>query len=76
VALTASKLRENIYRVLDEVLATGRPVEIERNGRILRIVPVDVPTTRDLNNLTVHPGAVLGDPADLVDVEWSGEWQP
>lgn len=39
--LTASKLRENIYRVLDQVLETGEPVEIERNGRRLRIVAVE-----------------------------------
>ena len=28
--VTASKLRENIYRILDQVLETGVPVEIER----------------------------------------------
>ena len=33
MALTASKLRENIYRVLDQVLETGEPVEIERAER-------------------------------------------
>ena len=37
--ITASKLRENVYRLLDEVLETGKPLEIERKGRILRIVP-------------------------------------
>jgi prevent-host-death family protein len=37
--LTASKLRENIYRILDEAVETGVPVEIVRNGAILRIVP-------------------------------------
>ena len=42
--LTASKLREDIYRVLDHVLATGEPVEIERNGRRLRIVADEPPT--------------------------------
>jgi hypothetical protein len=36
--LTASKLRANIYRVLDQVLETGVPVEIERHGRRLRII--------------------------------------
>ena len=36
--LTASKLRANVYRVLDQVLETGVPVEIERHGRRLRII--------------------------------------
>lgn len=32
---------EDIYRILDQVLATGIPVEIERGGKLLKIVPVD-----------------------------------
>ncbi len=36
---TASKLRANIYRMLDEVLETGQPLEIERNGKTLVIAP-------------------------------------
>ena len=45
--LTASKLRENVYRVLDHVLETGEPAEIERNGRRLRIVADDRPSRLD-----------------------------
>ncbi len=29
MAMTASKLRENLYKILDEVLATGQPIEVE-----------------------------------------------
>ena len=36
-----SQLRENIYRILDQVLETGVAVEIERHGKLLRIVPVE-----------------------------------
>jgi hypothetical protein len=39
MTLTASKLRENIYRVLDEAVETGVPVEVIRKGVVLRIVP-------------------------------------
>ena len=35
--LSATRLRADLYRVLDEILENGRPVEIERRGRILRI---------------------------------------
>lgn len=73
MAISASKLRENIYQVLDGVLATGVPVEIERNGRRLRIV-ADEPASR-LARLTPHEGAVSGDPSDLVSLDWSGEWE-
>jgi hypothetical protein len=72
--ITASKLRENVYALLDEVIATGQPLEIERNGRRLRIV-VDEPPSK-LSRLVQHPEAVVGDPGDLVELEWSSEWRP
>lgn len=74
ITLTASKLRENIYRVLDEVLATGVPVEIERNGRRLRIVADDGPAR--LDRLVRRPEAVIGDAEDLVHLDWSSAWRP
>jgi len=39
MAMSASELRQNIYNLLDEVLETGIPLEIERKGKKLRIVP-------------------------------------
>ena len=39
MAITASKLRENIYRILDQAIETSVPVEISPKGAILRIVP-------------------------------------
>jgi hypothetical protein len=74
MVLTASKLRENIYRVLDHALETGEVVEIERNGRRLRIVP-DEPQTR-LERLVSRPDAVIGDSEDFVHLDWSTEWKP
>ena len=72
--LTASKLRENVYRVLDRILETGEPVEIERNGRRLRII-ADQPTSK-LDRLLTRPDVVVGDSDDLVEVDWSSEWSP
>jgi hypothetical protein len=76
MALTASRLRENIYRILDQVLDTGIPVEIVRAGRRLRIVRVEEEPARKLQNLEPHPDALVGDPEELVHLDWSGEWQP
>ena len=73
MSMTASELRQNIYRMLDEVLETGVPVEIERRGQLLRIVPEEVPSK--LARLTPHPGTIVGDPEDLVHMDWSSEWQ-
>jgi prevent-host-death family protein len=72
--LTASRLRENVYRILDEVLETGVPVEIERRGKILRIIPAE-PRDR-LENLPKRPDFLRCDPEELVHLDWSGEWRP
>lgn len=74
VAMSASRLRADIYRVLDEILRTGQPVEIERGGKRLRIVPVDRPSR--LASLEPHPGTMIGDAEDFVHIDWSDEWRP
>jgi hypothetical protein len=74
--LTASKLRENIYKVLDQVLQSGVPVEIERGGRRLRIIPVDEPRASKLARLKPHPEYLRCAPDDVVHLDWSGEWRP
>lgn len=72
--ITASRLRDNVYKVLDEVLETGTPVEIERRGRRLRIVPVD--TKGRLERLMRRPGYLKVDPESIVHLDWSNQWRP
>ena len=72
--LTVSKLRENIYRLLDQVLDTGIPLEIKRKGRVLRIVPEDPPNK--LANLVSRQEYLKCRPEDIVHLDWSGEWRP
>jgi len=71
--LTASSLRQNVYRILDEVLEAGVAVEIERRGRLLRIVPVDPPSK--LREIPARD-YLVGDPEDIVHVDWTDEWRP
>ncbi|MBI2336540.1 MAG: type II toxin-antitoxin system Phd/YefM family antitoxin [Deltaproteobacteria bacterium] len=73
MVLTTSKLRENIYRFLDQVLKTGQPLEIERKGRRLKIVPVK--PAGKLNNLPSR-SIVSGSPESIVHIDWSKEWKP
>ncbi len=73
--VTASGLRQDIYRILDQVLATGEPVAIRRKGRTLRIVADDGPGGR-LAAVRTNPDALVGDPEDLVHVDWSDLWRP
>ncbi len=72
MAVTASQLRQDVYRLLDEVLDTGVPIEIERRGRHLRIVPEEAPSK--LARLVPHDDYIVGDPEELVHMDWSGEW--
>lgn len=72
MAISASQLRQDVYRLLDEVLRTGEPLEIERKGHILRVVP-DEPRSR-LDRIRRHPDVIVGDPEDLVSIDWSSEW--
>jgi prevent-host-death family protein len=69
--ITASKLRENIYRILDEAIRTGAPVEVVRKGTVVRIVPEERPAK--LSRLKKRKG-FQGDPDDIIRMDWSKEW--
>jgi hypothetical protein len=70
---TASELRADVYRVLDSVLETGVPVEIERKGRVLKIVE-DRPGSK-LSKLVRRP-YLQGQPEDIIHIDWSQDWRP
>ena len=76
MALTASKLRQDIYRILDQVAKTGVPVEIVRGRRRLKIVPVEESALRKTERLQARPQVLVGDPQRLVHMDWSKEWKP
>ena len=66
--VTPTELRSNIYNLLDEVLRTGIPLEINKGDRKLRIVPVE--KVDKLQSLIARPDVIKGDPDDLVDISW------
>ncbi|MGA1867632.1 MAG: type II toxin-antitoxin system prevent-host-death family antitoxin [bacterium] len=70
--LSATKLRQNLYRILDEVLEKGVPIEIERRGKILKIVPLE--PIKKLDKLESH-NTIIGDPESIVTISWSKAWQ-
>ncbi len=72
--VTLSELRADLYRLADQVLDSGEPLEILRKGRVLRLVAE--PDERRLDRIQPIPDLIKGDPEALVDIEWSGEWQP
>jgi antitoxin (DNA-binding transcriptional repressor) of toxin-antitoxin stability system len=71
--ITVSKLREDIYRILDQVLESGEPVVIRRRGKLLRIIPGEQPRQLPLRS---RPEFLRCDPEELIHVDWSSEWRP
>lgn len=69
---TASTLRKNIYRLLDQVADGGEPLLINRKGRLLKVVREEPPSK--LSRLTRHD-CIPGDPENLVHLDWSAEWK-
>ena len=68
ISLTA--LRNNLFKIVDQVIQTGNPVFIERKGHKLKIVLEEKKSK--LNNLESHD-CITGDPDDLVQLK-VGEW--
>ncbi|MDR4504186.1 MAG: hypothetical protein MRK01_05235 [Candidatus Scalindua sp.] len=72
-SITASKLREDVYRILDEIIRSGIPVEIKRNGHKLKIVPEE--PENKLKNLKKRPYLKVS-PDAIIHLDWSKEWKP
>jgi len=69
--ISLATLRQQLFKVVDRIIKTGVPVEINRRGHKLRIVPVE--KTSKLARLTPHK-AIVGNPEDLVELK-AGKWQ-
>ena len=74
MVVNSTQLRSNIYQILDEVLRTGEPVEIVRNGKKLRIVADAPPEIPRMQRLKKRKGVYTGDAADLVGIGWADSW--
>lgn len=78
--MTATQLRQDIYQLLDQVIETGKPVEIIRNGRKLKIVLDEEPKPEaEFSRLALmkeRPGVLLCDPDEIVSIDWSEYCNP
>jgi hypothetical protein len=71
IKMTATRLRQDIYNILDNVIETGIPVEIERKGGKLKIFPEK--RKNKLDNLKKRE-LVVGDPEAIINIDWMKEW--
>ena len=70
--ITATELRSNVYRILDEVIETGVVREVTRGGEKVMIVPAS-PRLRDLSKRKKRR-AFSCSVEDLVGASWETEW--
>ena len=70
--VAATKLRQNLYRILDEILDSGIPVKINRKGEILMIIPEKKKSK--LERLTEHK-TIVGDPDSIIKISFDNEWK-
>ena len=66
--------QKKLLDILDKVAETGIPSEIQRKGKRFLISPVE--KKGKLDQLEPHPEFIVGNPDDLVHIDWSSEWHP
>lgn len=71
IKMTATRLRHDIYNILDNIIETGIPVEVERKGGKLRIIPEK--RKNKLDNLKKRE-LVKGDIEDIIHIDWMKGW--
>ncbi len=70
--------RPSLYRVIDDVIKKGVPVEVALRGKKVRIVPVE-PLDK-LARLVERPGVIVGDAGRAAriktfdEVKWRKKW--
>ncbi len=72
VTLTLTELRVNLDKIVDEIIHTGVPVEIERRGHKIKIILADGSSKFD--KLTYRPEVFKEDPESYVHCDWVHEW--
>lgn len=73
MSMSLTQLRANLYQIVDEIIKTGKPVEIKRHGQLVKIVSIK-PTQGKLARLEKHPGTIIGDPDEIIHIDWSKNW--
>ena len=73
-SITATELRSNVYRILDEILESGAALEVVRKGQKLLIMPAEIKRRRldDLPKRKVTTCTF----EELAAISWEQSWEP
>ena len=70
--ITPSELRQNLYNLLDQVILTGKPIEIKRKNKVLKII-IEQPKIK-LDNLKKRD-VMNCKPDEIINNNWEKEWE-
>ena len=65
------EIKQAFDHVLENVVSTATPIQFEFKGKTLMISVVN--GTDKFACLEPHPDCLVGDPEEIVHVDWSGE---
>ncbi len=72
MSLSLTELRTDLYKVVDQIIETGIPVEVMRNGHKIKIILADGPSK--LERLVRRTHVINGDPDSIIYNDWLSEW--
>ena len=77
--VTPTEFRKNIYQMLDDLIETGEPIELTRNGRKIEIAMDEAPRMSRLDRLQSlpdYPDDPRADEPGYYDLTplWYDEW--
>jgi len=73
--ITPTQLRKDLYRLLDRIIETGEPLQIDRKGVTLQIERKPALSKLERIRAMGRPDVWVGDPNDIFDLDFMEEWR-
>lgn len=73
MSITITNLRQRIFKEIDKIITTGKPLEIERNGHKLKIILESKKSK--LNNLITRKDIIKCSDEELIYNNWLKDWK-
>ncbi len=73
--MTPTQLRKDLYRLLDRVIETGVPLEVERKGVTLKIERQAELSKLERIRRMGRADVWVGDPNDIFHMDYLEEWR-
>lgn len=71
-SISLTELRGKLYQLIDQTIATGVPIEIERKGHTLKISLENAPSK--ISRLISRPETIVNKNDDLIHADWMKNW--